>query len=265
MQAPFTQPEPHFPPPGERSLMVHSASPDEGLSTLALVNALLRQRVLVVVLPILLVAGVATYELSRPRQYVSSAAFMPQGPDSRSRMSGLAAQFGIAIPAVDGGQSPSFYAELIGSREILVSLVRAQYTWKHPKFWAAWCEGVGRSDLIGEQYALTLRDNRPISVGFEKNKVKLTVHMAHLKSGEKDFENWDVTGTYNPAGRLPVTFYASAGQLPPFADYAMKGRTYRYFGGKPLFAFGHGLSYTRFDYGKPRWDATKVPANGIAK
>ena len=128
MQAPFTQPEPHFPPPGERSLMVHSASPDEGLSTLALVNALLRQRVLVVVLPILLVAGVAAYELSRPRQYVSSAAFMPQGPDSRSRMSGLAAQFGIAIPAVDGGQSPSFYVELIGSREILVSLVRAQYT-----------------------------------------------------------------------------------------------------------------------------------------
>ncbi len=49
-----------------------------------------------------------------------------------------------------------------------------------------------------KQYALTLRDNRPISVQFVQNKVKLTVHMAHLKSGEKDFENWDVTGTYNP-------------------------------------------------------------------
>ena len=49
-----------------------------------------------------------------------------------------------------------------------------------------------------KQYALTLRENRPISVGFEKNKVMLTVHMAQLKSGDKTFENWDVTGTYVP-------------------------------------------------------------------
>jgi hypothetical protein len=49
-----------------------------------------------------------------------------------------------------------------------------------------------------KQYALTLRDNQPISVGFEKGKVKLTVHIAHLKSGDKAFDNWDVTGTYTP-------------------------------------------------------------------
>jgi len=58
-------------------------------------------------------------------------------------------------------------------------------------------------------------------------------------------------GDVNPAGRLPVTFYRSTGDLPAFDDYSMSNRTYRYFGGTPEFAFGHGLSYTKFDYSRP--------------
>lgn len=61
-------------------------------------------------------------------------------------------------------------------------------------------------------------------------------------------------GEAAPSGKLPLTFYRNVKQLPDFEDYNMKGKTYRYFEGDPLFSFGHGLSYTEFFYGKPKSD-----------
>ena len=74
-------------------------------------------------------------------------------------------------------------------------------------------------------------------------------------------------GDYNPAGRLPVTFYASDADLPDFGDYNMTGHTYRYFQGKPLFPFGHGLSFSKFKYRRARVKdgVLRIPVKNVSR
>ncbi len=72
-------------------------------------------------------------------------------------------------------------------------------------------------------------------------------------------------GEVNPSGHLPMTFYRSTADLPSFTDYSMSNRTYRYFNGKPLYAFGHGLSYTKFAFRSGKLSSNHIPANGTAK
>jgi beta-glucosidase len=74
-----------------------------------------------------------------------------------------------------------------------------------------------------------------------------------------------LSGEYNPAGRLPVTFYQSVVQLPPFGNYSMAGRTYRYFTEPPLYAFGYGLSFSSFHYSDAKVSPPQVAADGAVK
>jgi beta-glucosidase len=88
------------------------------------------------------------------------------------------------------------------------------------------------------------------AMGFEWEAANLPAIMQAWYAGQAGGEAIaDVLfGDYNPAGRLPVTFYKNVNDLPDFEDYSMKNRTYRYYTGEPLYAFGHGLSYSKFTY-----------------
>jgi beta-glucosidase len=101
---------------------------------------------------------------------------------------------------------------------------------------------------IGKPVVLVLANGSALAVNWAKQHVNAIVESWY--SGEEGGTAiaQTLSGKNNPAGRLPVTFYTGVEQLPPFEDYAMKGRTYRYFDGTPLYPFGYGLSYTTFSY-----------------
>ena len=100
----------------------------------------------------------------------------------------------------------------------------------------------------GRPIVLVLTSGSALSVNWEKAHIPAIVQLWY-PGQEGGSALADVLfGDYNPGGRLPVTFYQSVSQLPAFEDYNMKGRTYRYFDKEPLFAFGYGLSYTKFEY-----------------
>jgi beta-glucosidase len=102
---------------------------------------------------------------------------------------------------------------------------------------------------LNKPTVLVLMNGSAVAVNWARDHVKSIVELWYPGQAGGSAIADVLFGDYNPAGRLPVTFYKSADQLPPFSDYAMKGRTYRYFQGEPLFPFGYGLSYTKFTYG----------------
>ena len=101
---------------------------------------------------------------------------------------------------------------------------------------------------LGKPVVLVLLNGSALSVNWENEHIPAILE-AWYPGQEAGRAIADIIfGDYNPGGRLPVTFYKSVSDLPPFEEYRMTGHTYRYFGGKPLYPFGYGLSYTTFSY-----------------
>jgi beta-glucosidase len=108
-------------------------------------------------------------------------------------------------------------------------------------------EAVGAS---GKPVIVVLQNGSALAVGWAAQHARAILEAWYPGEEGGNAIAETLAGVNNPAGRLPLTFYASTSQLPPFTDYSMAARTYRYFAGQPLFPFGYGLSYTRFVYGK---------------
>ena len=115
---------------------------------------------------------------------------------------------------------------------------------------------------IGKPTVLVLLNGSALAVNWAQEHVPAIVEAWYPGQAGGSAIADVLFGDYNPAGRLPVTFYKSVSDLPPFEDYAMKGRTYRYFTGTPLYPFGYGLSYTTFGYKNFRTSAERFTAAG---
>ena len=117
-----------------------------------------------------------------------------------------------------------------------------------------------RVHATGKPVVLVLMNGSPLSVNWADKNIPAIVE-AWYPGGEGGAAVAGLlAGDFSPAGRLPVTFYKSAADLPPFGDYAMKGRTYRYFKGPVLYPFGHGLSFTKFAYETPAVSKAAIKA-----
>jgi beta-glucosidase len=122
-----------------------------------------------------------------------------------------------------------------------------------------------RLQATGKPLVLVLLSGSALGVGWAADHVPAIVQAWYGGQAAGTAIADLLFGDVSPAGRLPITFYSSVADLPPFEDYAMDGRTYRFFRGAPLYPFGHGLSYTRFRYGPVRLSRPEVGPDETAQ
>ena len=112
----------------------------------------------------------------------------------------------------------------------------------------------------GKPLVVVLLNGSAIAVNFAQEKANAILEAWYPGEFGGEAVADTLLGKNNPSGRLPITFYKASSDLPAFDDYSMKNRTYRYFAGAPLYGFGYGLSYTKFNYGHLKLSTRKLQA-----
>jgi beta-glucosidase len=118
----------------------------------------------------------------------------------------------------------------------------------HTKLPKTQTELIKKIQKLGKPIVLVLLNGSALSINWENDNIPAIIEAWYPGQAGGTAIADVIFGDYNPAGRLPVTFYKDINDIPAFSDYKMQGKTYRYFKGKPLFEFGYGLSFTTFKY-----------------
>ena len=179
--------------------------------------------------------GVQVYYAKGPDYVSDTPAYNPQILDSVRDADVIVFVGGIS-PSLEGEEMPIKIDGFSGGDRTSIALPRVQ------------TEFMKALQATGKPVVFVMMTGSALSVEWENAHLPAILNAWYGGQSIGTAVADVLFGDYNPAGRLPVTFYRSVDQLPAFTDYKMEGRTYRYFKGDPLYAFGYGLSYTNFRY-----------------
>ncbi|AZQ59364.1 glucan 1,4-alpha-glucosidase [Maribacter sp. MJ134] len=133
----------------------------------------------------------------------------------------------------------------------------------HTKLPKTQSELIKKIQALGKPTILVLLNGSALSINWENDNIPAIIEAWYPGQAGGTAIADVIFGDYNPSGRLPVTFYKDINDIPAFSDYKMKGKTYRYFKGDPLYEFGYGLSYTKFKYSNIEVPSTLESGNDL--
>jgi beta-glucosidase len=149
-------------------------------------------------------------------------------------------------PRLEGEEMPVHVDGFMGGDRVRIDLPDFQQ------------EFIKKIYAIGKPTVLVMLNGSAVAINWENDNIPAILEAWYPGQAAGQAIADVLFGDYNPAGRLPLTFYKDVNDIPDFENYDMDGFTYRYFKGQPLYPFGYGLSYTNFDYGAPQLSAGEI-------
>lgn len=181
---------------------------------------------------------------SKPRKNLEQEAI------AIARQSDVVLMFMGLSPRLEGEEMPVQVEGFAGGDRVRIDLPDFQQDF------------IKKIKAIGKPTVLVLLNGSAVAINWEKENIPAILEAWYPGQAAGTAIADILFGDYNPAGRLPLTFYKSVDDIPAFENYDMEGFTYRYFKGEPLFPFGFGLSYTTFEYGTAQLSTKEISANG---